>query len=89
MLHMFTLLDNTIGEYLAPMFYASEAAVKRALLSVIQSDEKSLLSKFPADFSLHCLGSFDPKTADVQAFEHPIHICRLDELLSSGAKSDV
>ena len=88
MLHIFCLLDSTIGEYLAPIFYASEAAAKRAILSIIKSDLESIISKFPADFSLHYLGHFDPKTGEIQPCSHPVHICRLDELATNGVKSD-
>jgi hypothetical protein len=68
---IFTVYDSKIESYLQPFFMMSKGAAVRALTDSV-SDATHQFAKYPEDFTLFELGSFDD--ADATFTMHPTPI---------------
>lgn len=55
------LFDTKTGIFHAPLFFAHKALAVRAALA-LASDPGNTVGRYPYDYRLHCLGSFDDGT---------------------------
>lgn len=63
--------DVKVGEYGLLMVMHNQGEAKRLYLHAC-SDGKSQLGKFPADFTMHELGLFDPESGKITPHELPV-----------------
>jgi len=58
---VFAIFDSKVQAFATPWFSRSESEALRAVTAAMD-DAQSLLAKFPEDYSVHHLGSFDDET---------------------------
>lgn len=75
---VYTLFDRKVGEYGSPVIGATDEAVVRALKDGIPAT--STEGKYPEDFDLMCLGTYDPITGELQGSK-PRVVFRLSAIL--------
>jgi len=61
-LEAFSLRDTKAEVFAAPFFVPNEAIATRLLVQLVQ-DHRSDLGKYPADFLLYRIGTYDTETA--------------------------
>lgn len=57
-LELYSIKDNKMGHWMAPMIVRSIVEVTRNLTLTLQQKD-NLLSQFPMDYSLYSVGKFD------------------------------
>lgn len=62
MAKFFTLFDSKAGYYLPPFLARSEAEAKRIVANIVDSNRELAPSKYPADFTLFCIGAYNDET---------------------------
>ena len=67
---IYSLFDIKSGAYAQP-FYAPNRAVALRHLEAGREDENSLLSKFPGDFQLFELGTFNDEAGNIEVSTVP------------------
>lgn len=70
---IFTVYDCKAQNYLQPFFCRSTGEAVRSFTE-IANDPKSQIGKYPVDFTLFELGSFDDNTADFVIFNTPVSL---------------
>ena len=68
--NVYSVLDRVAKKYGPLMAYSNDGEVLRALQATLWSGD-STLSKFPEDFSIYCLGSFDDENGVLLRLEVP------------------
>lgn len=66
---VFAIRDSKAGAYLQP-FYAPNVAVAIRLVALSGENNNSLLYKYPSDFELFQIGSFDELTGILEGEPH-------------------
>lgn len=64
-LQAFSFRDTKAETFAAP-FFVPNAAIAKRLASQLVLDQRSDLGKYPADFLLYCVGSYDTETARLE-----------------------
>lgn len=82
---MFTLFDRKVGEYASLVLATTDEAVVRALKEGIPGG--STQAKYPEDFELVCVGTFDPVSGRLNGLNMPIVVASLSAILERE-KSD-
>ena len=68
-LKIFAARDSKLGVFMTPFFMMHQGQALRAWEEIV-NDEKSVMSKHPADFALYHLGEFDDDSGTVTMLEH-------------------
>jgi len=76
---LFSIRDNKVGCYHLPRPYKHEAEAIRGIQMETQNED-SMLKKFPNDYSLFLIGSWDETTGLVNSFDAPHHIGIVSDL---------
>lgn len=77
---MYSIFDLKVGVYHPPIFFRSPGEAIRSFVGAA-TEGSSLLSKYPKDFSLHSLGSWDDDTAKYKVLPEPAFIGVLHDLI--------
>lgn len=77
-LEAFSVFDSKAGAFGQP-FFAFNPAIAQRMVAVSVRDGESFLSKFPQDYSLYHIGSFDDSTGEL-AGHPPVAVCNLVSL---------
>ena len=72
---LFAIRDAKGEIYGPPMVNLTNGEAERHFVMMI-NDEKSMLSKYPEDFDLYFLGSYDTGTGKLEPLDSPLHICK-------------
>jgi len=64
-LKIFVVYDSKVEAYLKPFYVQSKGEAIRAF-SELANDKTTNFGKYPADFTLFEIGSFDSETGDIQ-----------------------
>lgn len=83
---MYSIFDLKVGVYHPPICFRSPGEAIRTFVSSANSGD-SLLSKYPRDFSLYHLGSWDDETAAYQVLPEPAFIGVLADLIGYESQS--
>lgn len=65
MLNMFTVYDSKAETYLRPFSMLTKGEAIRGFITTL-NDGQSEMSKYPADFTLFHVGTFDPKNCEIK-----------------------
>lgn len=84
-LQIYTIRDKKMGTHLRPMYVPHLVEIQRNLITVLQ-DEKSTIAKFPSDYELYQLGTFDEETAVYELETKPTFIMNMTDLKESDGK---
>lgn len=68
MLKMFTVYDSKAESYLRPFSMLSTGEAIRGFITTL-NDGQSELCKYPADFTLFELGTFDPLNCEINLYD--------------------
>jgi len=79
-LKIFTLRDRKAQIYGPPLLKRSHAEVTRELTLAVNQPSESMLNKFPEDFELCELGTYDQGTAKIELLDAPHAILICDSL---------
>ena len=71
---IYAVRDNKVNGFMQPMFLLSEGVARRSFTDAINGDKNGLFYKYPGDFDLYSLGSFDDQTGELIA-ETPRNLC--------------
>lgn len=82
MLKVCTVYDSKSEHYMAPMFFKHRGDALRSFAEAVQ-DKTQTLGKYPADFTLFELGSYDELTAKFTLHSTPTSLGVGIEFLSS------
>lgn len=85
---IYSIFDKKAVSF-GPLFISeNNDTAKRSVVSSLY--DESLLSRFPSDYSLYCLGKFDSDTGDVSGISPVEFVCEVLSLLKvdKNSKSD-
>lgn len=82
-LKIFSIYDEKALSYNTPQYLAHQGEAIRMLQTTLDNKE-SMISKYPKDFSLYCLGLYDNNTGRFEGYNEPKLIMRASELLVVG-----
>lgn len=77
---MFAVRDQKAEMYEMPMVFLNEATARRAFARVA-NDTNDTHGKFPEDFELHMLGSFDDSKGRLISLDAPQRVCSFLDLV--------
>ncbi len=72
---LFSIRDTKGEIYNQPFFKFTHGEAERYFREV-KADEKSLVNKYPEDFDLYFIGSFDSQTGILKGSDTPQHIVK-------------
>lgn len=78
---MYAIYDSKTCYYHPPMMNTNDEAMCRALLEQFML-KQSMITRFPVDYGLYCIGSFDDNSGKVVQIE-PTFIIKIDELIAN------
>lgn len=64
--HVYTVLDCKAASYSRPLVEDSDASAVRMIASVIR-DGDNMMSRYPGDYSLWCIGEWDDQSGELTA----------------------
>jgi len=79
---IFTVRDNVVQAYLQPFFSVNEGSAIRSLQEVV-NDPNHTFAKYPADYSLYFVGSFDDATGVITPEPEPHRLVSLIDLVKT------
>lgn len=85
MLQIYTVYDKKIQTYMSPSAVPHETVLTRNLTEVA-NDPASSIAKYPTDFELYLLGTFDQTTGVVTTSKQPQFVMNLSELITQPPK---
>jgi len=74
-LKVFAVRDSKTQTYGQPWFQQTVGEAERSFKTLV-NDEKSMPNKYPEDFDLYELGSYDDQTGVVVGRETPTHVAK-------------
>lgn len=77
----FSLLDTKAGAFGVPFFVAHEAIARR-MVSDLVNDPQSSVHRYPEDFSLYRVGSFDVSAGTLKPEAFPVFLVQCVEFLN-------
>lgn len=75
---IFSIYDSKAGIYASPFFDRSEGQAIRNFVTASESQE-SQLNKFPMDFSLYKLGTYEDTTGSFELETRPVMVYALSQ----------
>ena len=64
-LFLFSVLDTKVGAYAAPFVCRTKGEAVRSFEQA-RRDSQSMVSKYPADYRLYCVGEWDENVGIIQ-----------------------
>lgn len=74
-LRMYSVRDSKGEIFNVPFFKKTHGEAERDF-HMLANDEKGLVSKFPDDYDLYFIGSYDDQSGKVEALDTPQHILK-------------
>lgn len=81
-LKMFSIFDSKVQAYMAPVFLRSTGEAERAFSASV-ADQSSNFCKFPEDFTLFEVGSWDDQTCVVDLLPTPHPVAKAIQFIKS------
>ena len=72
-MRVFSVYDSKAEAYGAPVFFKTKGEAIRGFTDIV-NDGNSMLSKYPGDYTLFELGSFDEETAKFDLHASPVSL---------------
>lgn len=72
---VFAIRDSKAEVYLQPFFRKTHGEAERDFRQLVK-DEKSLVSKYPEDYDLYFIGSYDDELGAIEKLETPQHVIK-------------
>lgn len=74
--NVYSVRDSKSEIYHAPQYFNTDEAAKRWIADMLQYSPEAPVTKFPEDYDLYHLGTFDQTTGQINAFETPSHVVK-------------
>lgn len=74
-LRIYSIRDSKAEIFNQPIFQKTHGEAERNFQTLVK-DEKSMVSKYPEDFDLYYLGTYDDQTGLVKPLDTPQHIVK-------------
>ena len=68
-LGIYSIYDSKANAFQQPFYFVNDEIATRAAQSTIE-DQNSAIAKYPEDFTLISLGTFDPDTGEIEYDQH-------------------
>lgn len=62
---LYSVKDIKADRFNGPIMFPNEAMARRAFASAVNSDHPGLLSDYPEDAQIFCVGSFDDHSGEI------------------------
>ncbi|AXH75153.1 MAG: nonstructural protein [Microviridae sp.] len=79
LMQVFSILDVKTGAFGSPFFAFNVSVAQRNVAAAVR-DGESMLSKFPGDFQLFQIGSFDDGSGLLEPMVPPLAVCNVASL---------
>lgn len=87
MLHkMFSIKDAAAEIYHPPFFKGTHGEAERDF-KILVDDKQSTLHKFPQQYDLYYLGTYDTNTGKMETLDTPQHVVKASDIRDSGHPS--
>lgn len=73
MFKLYSVFDVKATTFAAPFILQNDAIAIRSFAAAVK-DPESMLSKYPEDYILYCIGTFDPDSSVIDSFAKPVHL---------------
>lgn len=83
LLKIFSIRDDKAGYFNTPFFQRTTGEAERSLQQLV-SDKNTLPGKYPEDYSLYEIGSYDDQTGLITAEDSPRHIVKAVQFAIAG-----
>lgn len=78
---LYAVRDSKVDEYNQPFCFVNDIVAKRALqMSVNDRQRSSMMTDYPADYDLYCIGQYDTSSAEISSIK-PVHVCNASSLV--------
>lgn len=81
-LKIYAIRDKKMDNHFRPMYVPHLVEIQRNLQTVLE-DKKSTMAKFPTDYELYFLGTFDEQSAQYTLEIKPQFILNINDLLEA------
>lgn len=71
--NVYSIRDRKVGAYMTPFFSLNDDTAVRSFSHACENPQ-SLMSSYPEDYSLHCIGIFDDESGELLP-ESPRFLC--------------
>lgn len=82
-MNIYIIKDHGTKSYQFPMFSPTEREMTRNLVQALEHPD-SLLRRFPRDYSIHLVGSFNTDTGEITPCEHQTIYSDLQDLIPTA-----
>lgn len=79
---IYSVKDAKAEVFNTPFYQSTHGEAERSFTRLVQ-DEKSIISQFPDDYDLYCLGEFDDRTGLIATLDTPLHVAKANNMLQS------
>lgn len=83
LLGVFCLFDSVAGSYGTPFFTHNRGSAIRGIRAQVEQDKTSMLSRYPADFQLYDLGTYEEDSGLFHSTT-PVFIINVKELVTEA-----
>jgi hypothetical protein len=80
-MRVYSVFDRKLREYGQLITARNDLYIMRSLEDFLASSKQEMMAKYPADFDLFELASFDPESGVVEATMPPRLVANLEELV--------
>lgn len=87
LLKIFSIYDEKACVYNTPQYLAHKGEAIRMLQTTVDNKD-SMLNKYPEDYSLYCLGTFDDNKGAFRGYSNPELVVRASELIADKVQKD-
>lgn len=71
-LTVISIRDTVANQYSAPTYHQSKGTALRSFAQEVnRADENNTLYKYPGDYEIYCLGTFDDEIGEFQQLSRP------------------
>lgn len=82
-LKVFSLRDTKGGVYHQPFYQRSHGEAERSIKQ-LANDPQSMVSKYPEDYDLYYLGTYDDQTGVIKPEDSPQHVLKAVQLVNTN-----
>lgn len=75
---VYSLFDKKANAYLTPVYFNEVGEASRMLATVVQTADNNI-SRYPEDFSLYQLGTFDQESGKLESLKQPLFVANAVE----------
>jgi hypothetical protein len=79
---IYAILDDKVGAFMQPFYAMQNGQAIRSLKDAL-ADRNNTICRYPADFTLYHLATFDDTSGEMLPEEKPVFIARASDLIET------